>query len=348
MASNIPLITTIIPTYPRPERLKKAIESVLSQTYSNFQICIYDNASGDATFDVVSKLCKVDSRIHYHCHSENIGATENFQYGLSRVNTPYFSFLSDDDFLLPEFYETTLKGFEKYPEAGISSGIVLDLDERRNLIDAVLLSWPDQEFYLPPQGLMQMIGKYSNWAGTLFCTEKVKSIGLLDPSLKAIDVDYLFRISAQLPMVISKKLCAAFVHHASSYSSLQPFKLIVPGWDHISAKLMGLGALSEEHKTTIQCAMHADLQRILFSIGVKMIEHKNFKGVNEVIRVFDPQQQIKRKLLQVLSRGAQSSRCIVGLIQMLLNLRRKRKVHRCVLAFKRGGILPCSELIDIK
>jgi glycosyltransferase involved in cell wall biosynthesis len=115
------LITTIMPTYRRPERLKKAIQSVLKQTYPHFQLCIYDNASGDATAEVVAEFAK-DARVKYHCHPENIGSAENFQYGLSHVETPFFSFLSDDDFLLPEFYEETLRGFKKFPEAAFSMG----------------------------------------------------------------------------------------------------------------------------------------------------------------------------------------------------------------------------------
>ena len=47
--ANQPLITTIIPTYQRPQLLRCAIQSVLDQTYANFQVCVYDNASGDET-----------------------------------------------------------------------------------------------------------------------------------------------------------------------------------------------------------------------------------------------------------------------------------------------------------
>jgi len=85
-----PVITTIIPTYRRPNLLRRAIISVLNQTYPNFQLCIYDNASGDETPEVVAEFAKHDSRIKYYCHPENIGALNNFNYGMERVNTPFF------------------------------------------------------------------------------------------------------------------------------------------------------------------------------------------------------------------------------------------------------------------
>lgn len=109
-----PLITTIIPTFRRTLQLKRAIQSALNQTFPHIQVCIYDDASEDSTADIVTELAKSDPRVKYHCHTKNIGSLENFQYGLSQVNTPYFSFLSDDDYLLSEFYETALDTFKKH------------------------------------------------------------------------------------------------------------------------------------------------------------------------------------------------------------------------------------------
>lgn len=99
----LPLITTIIPTFRRPHLLGRALRSVLSQTYPHFRVCIYDNASGDETAAVVAEVAKGDSRVQYYCHPENIGANRNFLYGQERVETPYYSFLPDDDVLLPHF-----------------------------------------------------------------------------------------------------------------------------------------------------------------------------------------------------------------------------------------------------
>lgn len=52
--SQKPMITTIIPTYRRPRLLRRAIRSVLNQTYPHFQVCVYDNASGDETATIVA------------------------------------------------------------------------------------------------------------------------------------------------------------------------------------------------------------------------------------------------------------------------------------------------------
>ncbi len=57
------MITTIITTYRRPQLLKRALQSVLNQTYPNFQVCIYDNASCDETDAIVDSFAKKDPRI---------------------------------------------------------------------------------------------------------------------------------------------------------------------------------------------------------------------------------------------------------------------------------------------
>jgi glycosyltransferase involved in cell wall biosynthesis len=94
-------ITVIVPTFRRPALLERAVRSVLAQTHPDLVVAIYDNASGDGTREVCERLAKEDPRVRYHEHRENIGAGANFQYGLERVATPYFAFLSDDDALLP-------------------------------------------------------------------------------------------------------------------------------------------------------------------------------------------------------------------------------------------------------
>src|SRR5476649_2744950 len=73
-------ITTIIPTFQRPKYLKKALQSVLSQTYSNFQVWVCDNASGDETASIVAEFSKKDPRVHYFCHEKNIGMLANYQF----------------------------------------------------------------------------------------------------------------------------------------------------------------------------------------------------------------------------------------------------------------------------
>ena len=80
-------VTALMVTYRRPEFLRRAIMSVIGQTYSNLQLIIFDDASGDETKNVVKSLSKDDERIKYHCHQNNIGRLSNFRYAFESVDT---------------------------------------------------------------------------------------------------------------------------------------------------------------------------------------------------------------------------------------------------------------------
>lgn len=127
-------ITALIPTYKRPKLLQRAILSVLGQSYTNLKLCIFDNASGKETKDIVTSLSKNDDRVKYHCHQNNIGALANFSFALKSVNTPYFSILSDDDFLAKDFYKDAIHVLENNPNVMFVILNTLRVDENTNLI----------------------------------------------------------------------------------------------------------------------------------------------------------------------------------------------------------------------
>jgi glycosyltransferase involved in cell wall biosynthesis len=206
-----PTITTVIPTYRRPELLRRAIQSVLQQTYPHFQVCVCDNASGDETASVVAELAKADPRVKYYCHAENIGAFANFQFGLNRVETPFFSILSDDDLVLPNFYETALSAFEGRADVMLSATDVIHLGTHDRILRMALEKWTPG-FYYPPNGLMAVLDNgHSEWTGILFRKEVTKAVGLLDEATgKYSDLDFALRIAARCPFVVTKRPCAVF------------------------------------------------------------------------------------------------------------------------------------------
>lgn len=219
-----PLITTIIPTYRRPVKLRQVILSALHQTYKNIQVCVYDNASGDETASVVSEITKFDSRVKYHCHSENIGSFNNFQFGLKRVDTPYFSFLSDDDLLLPDFYETSISNFESHPDAIFFAGDVFIVGHNDILAPMIHEYWTPG-FYQPPDGLRKVLEhRITAWTGILFKKDVTEYIGYLDEETGMYaEFDYIYRISARYPFIVSKHPCAVFDAESSKVKTKYRF-----------------------------------------------------------------------------------------------------------------------------
>jgi glycosyltransferase involved in cell wall biosynthesis len=218
-AMEKPRITVVLPTYKRPQLLKRAIQSVLNQSYQNFRVCVYDDASNDETCRIVSELSANDPRITYYCHTKNIGTFANTNFGLEKVDTPYFSILTDDDFLFPEFFETALEGFERHPDAMACDSIALDYDGKHVISSKPRLPNGSERFY-PPPSLLERIFEGTNWIATLFRSEVLNLVGLLDlETREPSDIDYFLRISGRCPRVMSKKVTAVAYLHPDQVSA---------------------------------------------------------------------------------------------------------------------------------
>ena len=293
-----PLITTIIPTYCRPKMLRRAIRSVLSQTYPHFQVCVYDNASGDETASVVAEIAKMDSRVKYHCHSENIGAIKNFNYGMKHVETPFFSFLSDDDIILPEFYQTAMKGFENFPDAIFSAGSVIEMTDKGKVKHVWLSSWRREGCYIPPDGLLEMFEKdHLVWTATLFRREVIEKVGVLDQDVgPPSDSDFILRIAVRFPFVISKKPCAIGVSHPSSYSILVDSYLVRAGWLKIISKIKEYEWIPLELRINVEQMSMEKLKRLLFWGGIGYIKRNDFENAYKTIEIFRDYYHLKTKV----------------------------------------------------
>jgi len=108
-----PKISIVIPTYKRPHLIGRAIQSVLNQTYQDFEIMIIDDSPNDDTEKVVREFN--DKRIKYIKNEQktNIPAARNQGVRESNQDSKYIAFLDDDDEWLPLFLEKTIKRLEE-------------------------------------------------------------------------------------------------------------------------------------------------------------------------------------------------------------------------------------------
>ncbi len=93
----IPAISIGMPVYNGEKYLREAVDSLLAQTFSDFELIISDNASTDATESICRQYEKADRRIRYIRQQENIGVVRNFQFVLRQAGAPYFMWAACDD-----------------------------------------------------------------------------------------------------------------------------------------------------------------------------------------------------------------------------------------------------------
>lgn len=100
--------------------IRKSIESLLCQTWRDFELVISDDASSDSTGLICSELAVRDSRIKYVRQKTNIGPLANFSYTLKQARSEYFMWASHDDLWHPSFIEKCIAELERHPDAGFA------------------------------------------------------------------------------------------------------------------------------------------------------------------------------------------------------------------------------------
>lgn len=115
-----PQITIAMPVYNGEDYVHLAIQSVLDQTYSDFELLIVDNCSTDGTLEVVKTF--LDPRIRLFVNSTNLGMVGNWNRSIELATGEYIKFLSHDDLLDTTCLEEQIAGFLQYKQENI--GIV--------------------------------------------------------------------------------------------------------------------------------------------------------------------------------------------------------------------------------
>lgn len=123
MTAEEPRVTVLVPTYNRATQLRRALDSIVNQTYSNLKVLISDNASEDDTAAVCSEFCDADSRITYFRQEVNITPVPNFTWLLTHADTEFVLMVADDDWLGLDYVERCLAMMDSDPALAIVTGV---------------------------------------------------------------------------------------------------------------------------------------------------------------------------------------------------------------------------------
>lgn len=111
----MPLVSIGLPVYNGEKYLSEAIESILGQTFTDFELIISDNASRDRTAGICAAYERQDPRVRYHRRSRNIGAAGNFNKTFALARGKYFKWASYDDVCDAGFLAACIEVLEKDP-----------------------------------------------------------------------------------------------------------------------------------------------------------------------------------------------------------------------------------------
>lgn len=115
-----PILTIGLPVYNGERFIAKALDSYLSQTFTDFQILLSDNASTDRTSEICLDYAARDKRIHYMRNADNIGAGANWLRVYTMATGKYYKQAACDDFCEPLFLEECIGALERDPSVVVA------------------------------------------------------------------------------------------------------------------------------------------------------------------------------------------------------------------------------------
>lgn len=216
----MPFFSVIIPTYNRAKYIKKAIESVLNQTFSDFELIIADDASTDNTKEIVSSI--KDSRIIYFKNEKNLERCITRNKGIQMAKGKYIAFLDSDDYHLPNHLEILYNEIKKQnePEAvfftnAYDEGLGKGRKER---------TCPDFEKFNPYHYILT----YTFNPQRVAVHRNIFKKHLFDPKIVVCeDMDLFLRMKTDYPVIQIKERTTVYHHNMDSFThgdALKPFK----------------------------------------------------------------------------------------------------------------------------
>lgn len=179
---NKSLISIIIPSYNQGSFLSEALDSVLAQTYSNWECIIVDDGSQDNTAEIVKAYCEKDARIRY-VYQDNCGVSAARNNGVAHSKGEFILPLDGDDKIAPEFLELTLREIIKDRNIRVVYTDVQYYDARNDI------------YKLPDFSVEQLLGMNVMCVTSLFRREDFEKAGGFNTNMKEGFEDWDFWVS---------------------------------------------------------------------------------------------------------------------------------------------------------
>lgn len=200
-----PFVSIIIPVYNRADRVAQTLDSILAQTYANYEVVLVDDGSTDRSAEVIAAY--LSTRVRYY-KQENAGAPAARNHGFSLSAGELIVFFDADDLMMPSRLEEQVKAMQRENAQACAAGYYI------NLIggDAYLPSAAGKESDMERFIHRKLLGSTQSW---MFAREMVAAVKGFDTSLHCRqDLDLAFRVLTLTPKVaVVRKPLAVFIDH---------------------------------------------------------------------------------------------------------------------------------------
>ncbi len=211
----MPYFSIVIPVYNKEKFVAKTIESVLAQTFADYEIIIVNDGSTDQSESKI--LAFQDNRIQYYSkQNEGVALARNF--GIEKANANYVCFLDADDFWFPNFLETMHHFISKFREQKVFA-CAIEIETQNKTIQA--------QYSIPKNADFDIVSFFEAsqkecvlWTSSVCIHKSVfEKVGAFDTKIKhGEDTELWIRIGLQFPIVFIRKILARYVYDEESIS----------------------------------------------------------------------------------------------------------------------------------
>ena len=188
-----PLVSVLITAYNSEKYIADAIESVLTSSYTNFELIIVDDCSKDTTVSIARKYEALDDRVKVYENEINLGDYPNRNKAASYAQGKYIKFVDHDDIMYDYGLEVMVRFTEKFPQAGFGLGAFPDKDK------------PFPSLITPREIYLESFGKVNHFdrapGSGLIKTEVFKKLGGFSGKRLVGDYEFWFKIARYYSMV---------------------------------------------------------------------------------------------------------------------------------------------------
>ncbi len=221
------LFSIVIPTHNRCNMLRRAVDSVLAQTYTNFELIIINDGSQDATHELIGSY--QDERIQAIHQPQAAGVSSARNAGINMAKGAFVAFLDDDDEYFPDFLEYCYKILIKHKDLAIVWTGIEDLVETSTGSYERQKLWPLSIHGGGQYASLDFLKELGMSLGMVIKRSCFEQLGMFDEKMRVSeDLDLLFRfLKNGVPYSpIPKILVRRHIHLSTSLSRSSPLELM--------------------------------------------------------------------------------------------------------------------------
>lgn len=266
MSKDKPLVSIGLPVYNGENFIREAIDSILAQTFKDFELIISDNTSTDKTEEICREYAAKDRRISYYRNEQNLGPAWNYNRVFELSSGKYFKWAAHDDVCAPEFLERCVEVLEQdasivlcHPKTKVIDpyGKVIKnySKERANSLkpeerfrDNVFMPECYEIFGLIRSSALRktsLIGSYAHGDGILLA-----KLGFMGRFYEFPEYLFLSRDHSQQSMKIAK---ANYMHYTAWFDPTKKGKIVFPHWKMLYEYYRSLGGAKISLRERILC-----------------------------------------------------------------------------------------------